>query len=301
MGERIDPRKPTAVLTFDTPEAAIAAWAEIGTEGSKIKDAELVHSPEDVWGIKFNTKTKVPSAVLYQELPERHPGLQLEDLKKRLAATPSYKTMERQLLQLKIGNLEREIRSRFGAKEEPAEAQPEVAPKALEEVKNGRADRVREATHGVPGVQNPQGTQRISKPSIMGMPGHAGTGAKRVGPLRGPVARVPASLSEVTPVSLLPIPARGEPVGTLKGEPFDQRKWAEGLRQAGLPENAPPPTYALNPKTASVLIFPGQKQIVQMAMSALEQGDGFVIASSYRHWEDLHCNGDGERIPRTAP
>ena len=94
------------------------------------------------------------------------------------------------------------------------------------------------------------------------------------------MARVPASLSEVTPVSLLPIPARGEPVGTLKGEPFDQRKWTEGLRQAGLPENAPPPTYALNPKTASVLIFPGQKQIVQMAMSALEQGDGFVIASS---------------------
>ena len=101
VGERIDPRKPTAVLTFDTPEAAIAAWAEIGTEGSKIKDAELVHSPEDVWGIKFNTKTKVPSAVLYQELPERHPGLQLEDLKKELARTPSYKTGIRQLLQLK--------------------------------------------------------------------------------------------------------------------------------------------------------------------------------------------------------
>ena len=128
VGERVDPRKPSAVLTFDSKEAATAAWAKIGTTESKIKDAELIHYPEDVWGIKFNTKEKPPSSVLYQELPKERGqlGLQLEDVKKELARTPSYKTGIRQLLQMRIGNLEREIRSSFGIKDEPEEAQPEV-------------------------------------------------------------------------------------------------------------------------------------------------------------------------------
>ena len=37
---------------------------------------------------------------------------------------------------------------------------------------------------------------------------------------------------------------------------------------------------AISRETAAQLKYAGQKQIVQLAMSALEQGDGFVIASS---------------------
>ena len=36
---------------------------------------------------------------------------------------------------------------------------------------------------------------------------------------------------------------------------------------------------AISRETAAQLKYAGQKQIVQLAMSALEQGDGFVIAS----------------------
>ena len=279
VGERVDPRKPTAVVKFGTQEeAATAAWGIVGKEGAKIQNAELIQSPEGEWGIRFNTKTKVPPDVLYQEVPEKHPGVELEDLQKRINAVPSYKTMERKLLQLKIDNLKNRIRAQYAAEEEQPMAEAELPKAVRDEVKRGR-DSVRTASDAVSGIQKPSRTGGLSKPAVMGMPGYAGA-RQRGGAARGAVARVPASLSEVTPVTLEPIEKqRAMPVGTVKGEAFDHKQWTDTLRKAGLPENAPPPTYALDPKTAQVLKFPGQKQIVQMAMSALEQGDGFVIAS----------------------
>jgi hypothetical protein len=85
----------------------------------------------------------------------------------------------------------------------------------------------------------------------------------------------------VPPVNVQPLAKdRGTPVGVTKGEAFDQKAWVDGLKRAGLPENAPAPTWALDRTTAEMLKFPGQKQVVQLAMSALEQGDGFVSATA---------------------
>jgi hypothetical protein len=281
VGERVDPKKPSAILTFGTQEeAATAAWAMVGRAGSKIQNAELIQSPEGQWGIRFNTTTKPPADILNQALPPKHPGLELEDLQKRLNATPSFKMMERRLLQLKIDNLKNRIRAEHGA-ELPEPQSAETVPQAVrEEVKRGRdPNSVRTTTHGVPGNQKPQGPGRISKPPVMGMPGHAGTGQRGGAPGR-PVAGVRTSLKEVTPVALQPMAnERGTPVGTLKGQDFDAKAWADGLKKAGLPENAPPPTWALSQSTAQVLKYPGQKQITQMALSALDQGDGFVLAT----------------------
>jgi hypothetical protein len=49
--------------------------------------------------------------VLFQNLPERDLRLRLEDLEKRLAATPSFKTVERRVLQIQINNLKNGIRA----------------------------------------------------------------------------------------------------------------------------------------------------------------------------------------------
>ena len=129
-------------------------------------------------------------------------------------------------------------------------------------------------THGIP---QPPRVGGIPQPPKLGVSGHAG--AKRGGPTpRSAVPRAPVSLENVKPVGLEPLSGvRGEPVGTLIGEKFDQKAWIDGLKRAGLPESTPAPTYSLDPKTASQLIYPGQKQIVQTVMSALEQGDGAAI------------------------
>jgi hypothetical protein len=92
-GDRVDPKKPVAVLTFPSMESAVSSFAAMGTEGSKINGAELIHAADGSWAIKINTPVKVPKDVLFQDLPERHPGLILEDLEKRLKATPTFKTM----------------------------------------------------------------------------------------------------------------------------------------------------------------------------------------------------------------
>lgn len=281
IGERIDPKKPTAVLHFATAEDAISAWAKIGTKGSKIENAELVKSPEGDYGIKFNTKAPVPGNVLYQDLPSQHPGVRLEDLEKRMKETPSFKMLERKLIQLQIDNLKKQIRDKFGAESPAVEPQPDLAAKTLQEVKSGRhPDSVRGAANGLPGDQKSQRPAGIPKPPVMGLPNNAGA-AKRGGDSRKSVAGGSKSLNEVTPVSVEPLKnERGTPVGKLAGDAYDAKKWVESLKKAGLPEGAPPPTVTLDRTTAEKLIFPGQAQVVQLALSALEQGDGFVIATA---------------------
>ena len=222
-------------------------------------------------------------SILYQDVPQKHPGIELEETKKRLAATPESTPMIRKLLQLKIKNLENEIRSKYGAETEPVEAAPEVPKEALREVRNGQdADRLRKGTDGVPANKEPQRAGGITKPPTFGRPADAGAG-RRGGPSGKPVAgpRVPTSLAEVKPVALEPLRSeRGQAVGTVVGEPFDSKAWVASLKTAGLPESLPAPTWALDRKTADMLIFPGQPQVVQTALSALEQGDGAVIASA---------------------
>ena len=245
VGDRIDPKKPTAVLVFKNMEDAVAAFAPMGTEASKIESAELIQAPDGQWGIRINTKTQPPPDILNQDVPPRHPALRLEELQKRLAATPTFKAMERKLIQLQIDNLKKLIREKYEAESPEPEPQPELAKQVLQEVKNGKdSERLRKGTNAVPGLQRPSIPRGIPKPPVMGMPGHAGTGGKRGGTLRDVVAgAVPASLSDVKPVSLEPLRTdRGAAVGPTVGTPFDQSRWVTSLKDDGLPESLLAPT-----------------------------------------------------------
>jgi hypothetical protein len=447
-GDRVDPKKPTAVLMYDSLEDAATYFTKIGYEGSKIPGAEIIKGEDGKWGIKFNIDKKLPTDVdydpnalfqggiptdrfsaddpmtrdqrsewfkkavaenekghqeklepyraaerqaiaelgenatpaavaqrvwqiagvenpldklygrtpkpnqlsLFQDVPERHPGLKLEDLESRLKEMPSYMMMQRKLLELQIRNLKNEVRANHGIEERKPESSPELAKAALKEIKQGTtglagigsgmadamtqnlyqglfdalkagkdtfhgvkdpvlrrakpafdaglikgpedlrkfenegypngtgekgANGVREAANGVPGVPHPPRVAGVPKPPKLGMSHDAATGGKRVGP------KPPVSLAEVHPVNLEPLSGtRGEPVGTVKGEPFDHKAWTEGLKRSGLPESLPAPTVALSRETAEKLKFPGQKQSVQIALSALEQGDGVVLGNA---------------------
>jgi hypothetical protein len=279
IGDRVDPKKPTAVLVFKSPEDAMSAYTQIGTKGSKIDSAELIKTPEG-YAIKFNTKSAIPANVLYQDVPPVHPGIRLDELEKRLKDTPSFDVMKRRLIQLQIDNLKKQIRDRFGAESEAPQSQPELPAKVLQEVKGGKSDRVREGANGVSGNQEPRRAGGIPKPPVMGVPNNAGA-RQRGGDSRRSVAGGSKSLTEVTPVNIEPLAReRGPAVGTTQGEVFDAKKWVQGLERAGLPPSAPPPTWALDRTTAEKLKYPGQKQVVQLALSALDQGDGFVLATA---------------------
>lgn len=273
VGERVDPKKAIAVVTFPSEEAAAAFIAS-----PKVKGGQLIQSNEGTWAVKMNSESKVPKSSLFQSLPERHPGLQLEDLEKRMRETPAFKTFERRLIQMQIDNLRSRIRAEAGTESEPLQRDPELPKKAIEEAKHAKETHgLREGTHGIPRPPQYERTGGIPKPPQLGLPGHAGAGRGRA-EARGGAGRAPVSLENVKPVTLQPLSgSRGEPVGTTVGEKFDQTAWTEGLKRAGLPENMPAPTWALDPKTAAQLIYPGQKQIVQMVMSALQEGEGVAV------------------------
>jgi hypothetical protein len=278
VGDRVDPKKPTAVITFPSEEAAVASVTEIAGGKGKIAGAELIHGNDGTWGVKINAPAKVPRSVLYQDVPERHPGLQLEDLEKRLSTTPPFKTFERRLLQMQIDNLKNRIRSEAGIEDRNEKREPELPKQVLQEVKGAQeADRGRKPNDGVSGIPKPPRVGGIPEPPKLGVSGHAGPGR---GGAKGSssVGRAPVSLADVKPVILQPLTGvRGEPVGTTFGEKFDQKAWVEGLKRAGMPEGTPAPTWALDPKTAAQLIYPGQKQVVQTILSGLQEGDGVAV------------------------
>jgi hypothetical protein len=302
-GERVDPRKPSAALVFPDEGSATAFWDQVVSGKGKISNAELIQAEDGSWGVRFNTKTKVPNSVLYQDVPKKHPGLELEEKKKRLAETPASAAMVRKLLQLQIQNLENEIRSKYGAETEPAAKPAEVASQARQEVKNvANANAVREAAHANAPLSDAGKPPAFSQPPRPPRSADAGAGSTgRVRPDGKPVARAPRSLAEVREVNIQPLAReRSAPVGTVEGEEFNEQKWKSTLAMAGLPENLPPPTWALNRKTAEKLIFPGQKEVVQAALSAFEQGDGFAAATAtgtgktytgmaiIKEWRDKH-------------
>ena len=273
------------MLFFPDQATANAAWLEAGTENSKIQNAELIAAEDGSYGIRINTTSKVPTDVLYQEVPRKHPGIELEETKKKLAATPASAPMVRRLLELKVQNLENEIRAKYGAEERKPTETKQASQEALKEKKNASTRVVhdlRRLPEGSTRADERQGTGKVHELPIVGLPDNAKPRADR-GPLPGT-----RSLAGAKPVNLEPLPGRGEPTGLLPGENFNATEWVNGNRKAGLPENAPPPTVAISRETAAQLKYAGQKQIVQLAMSALEQGDGFVVATVHRLGQDLH-------------
>lgn len=277
IGDRVDPKKNVAVISFPSVEAATLAGTG-GVNSGKFKGAEIIEAPDGTVGLKINTAVKPPKSVLHQALPERHPGMQLEDLEKRLRDTPAFKTFERRLLQMQIDNLKSRIRSEAGAEAEPPQRDAELPKQVIQEAKGAKTtDRGRTPNDGKTGLPQPPRTGGIPQPPKLGVSGHAGAERGRA-TASGAAGRAPVSLADVKPVTLQPLSGvRGDPVGTTIGETFDAKAWVDGLKKAGLPETTPPPTHALDPKTAAQLIYPGQKQVVQTVMSALKEGDGAAI------------------------
>lgn len=259
----------SAVLRFPDLESSALAWIDADRH---FADAELVDAKDGTYGIRFNTKDKIPNDVLYQDAPKKHPGIELEELEAKLKTTTQ--PMIKRLLELRIQNLKNEVRASRGIEPLTRTPAPEVAKAAIQEVKDAKLRGVSDVNTR-PGL--PARTGGFSKPAVVGLPRHADAGdaVKRSG---GPIPGT-ATLTSVKPVGLQPQAERGKAVGILPGEKFDSKAWVEGNKKAGLPENAPPPTVALSRETAQTLKYGGQKQVVQLAMSALDQGDGFVIST----------------------
>jgi hypothetical protein len=282
-GERVDPSKPTAAFVYADEEQAAQAYMKAAEEGSGVAGVELVATKDGKYAVRMNVKTKVPKDVLYQDVPEKHPGLRLEDLEAKLKTTAS--PILQKFLKTQIERLKADIRN-----EPKPQAVPGLAKQAIAEVKRGTEGRtveqgraglsdLRGVPDGVTRVGDKTGVGRLTRPPVMGMPGHAGArgAADRNRPGGGSPQRV--NLANVDPVKLNPLPERGTPVGILAGDAFDEKAWRDGLKRAGLPETVPPPTVTLSPEVSRVLKYAGQKQSAQTVLSALEQGDGAVLAS----------------------
>ena len=120
------------------------AVSRIAEGKDKINGAELIQGKDGTWGVKFNPATKVPNGVLFQGLPERNLGLQLEDLEKRLKETPSYKTFERRLLQMQIDRLKAVfVGPRRAWRTVSRKADPELPKQVIQEAKNAKDNRQR--------------------------------------------------------------------------------------------------------------------------------------------------------------
>ena len=281
-GERVDPSKPMAAFVYGDENSAGEAYVNVIGEGSGVTGAELVKTADGKYAIRFNVKARVPKDVLYQPLPERNAGLRLEDMEAKLKTTTS--PMLRKFLETQIAALKAEIRN-----EPKPEVKPELAKQAIAEVKRATAGRT--ANAGGAGVSDlrgvPDGTSRdgqkgvgrLSRPPVMGMPGHAGAGgAGGRGGTRG--GERPVDLATVTPVSVLPMAEKAGPaVGTMAGDVFDQKAWDEACKKAGLPR-LPYPTEFLSPEVTRILgKYGGEIQSAQTLLTALSHGDGAVLAS----------------------
>lgn len=71
---------------------------------------------------------------------------------------------------------------------------------------------------------------------------------------------------------LAPERKRGTPV-------VDPATWKEHIEELGLPEGTPPPTIRVPQDVRDMMIYPGQSEAVDLALSALQQHDGVIIAA----------------------
>ena len=145
FGERVDPSKPTVTLVYANIEDAVHGISMIGEPGSKIQNAEVIAGEDGSYGIRFNVDKPVPKNILFQDVPKRHPALEMEDTQKRLDALPADKVFLRKVLETRIAQLKAEIRSKYGIESPKFGLDAETAKKAVAEVKSGTARRTNES------------------------------------------------------------------------------------------------------------------------------------------------------------
>lgn len=59
----------------------------------------------------------------------------------------------------------------------------------------------------------------------------------------------------------------------------DQQQWRERMQTLNMPHETPPPTVSVSVGTAILLKFPGQREVVETSLSALQQYDGTIVAT----------------------
>ncbi len=258
-----------AVALYDAVAKRIVEKTEKRTDG-----VDIVRMKGGKYAVRVN------GGPLYQELPSEsrgEMGARLKNLKKDLAALPRNKILDKQFLQMQVEDLENRIRAEYGTEEREPKTSPELAHKVMEERKNERANRVREGTHEAAGIQRPPTVDRVSGKAELGMPRH--DGASGSSSIRG------LGVDRVEAISMLPLRETNDPVvgKTADDAPDTEESWKKRLTTAGMSEESPLPIWSLTPRTARILDddkFPGQSPTVQIAMSALQRGDGAVVGSA---------------------
>jgi hypothetical protein len=85
----------------------------------------------------------------------------------------------------------------------------------------------------------------------------------------------PRSVLTNTPAAALDTPRRQ------RGEPlYDPKEWAARLERLNLPKNAPVPFVKISDAVRRKLIFPGQPETAEMALSGLAEHDSFILATT---------------------
>ena len=98
-----------------------------------------------------------------------------------------------------------------------------------------------------------------------GKPGGQG-GKDLATPEVNPLAKMPAAVLKT------PTRPRGTPV-------VDADSWRGYAEALGLPAGTPPPTVRLPEDLREMMIYPGQPEAIEVALSALQQHDGVVVAA----------------------
>lgn len=165
-------------------------------------------------------------------------------------------------------------------------------PTAFEvEAKNGKSTEVRDVPDEVAGVPGSEGATSLPEPA--GSADRGDEAAGRVVSGRGKSGgRGTADIAtpEVNPLAKMPaasLKAPEKPRGTPVVSPEAWRGYADAL---GLPEGTPPPTVRLPEDLREMMIYPGQPEAIEVALSALQQYDGVVVASptgSGKTWQFL--------------
>jgi hypothetical protein len=149
------------------------------------------------------------------------------------------------------------------------------------ERKPSRTDDVRtktDAGNGPQGRPEARSTaERTNEPGSREPQGAARPGARPSGrDVRGP------GLTEEfgKPLRSVAAPKLDVPFIPSEGPTVEPKQWVANLKAAGLPEELPPPTVSLTPSIDRKLIFKGQPEIVQTALTSLDKYNAVVIASS---------------------
>lgn len=75
-------------------------------------------------------------------------------------------------------------------------------------------------------------------------------------------------------------PKLDAPVHDRGTELYTQEQWTERAKLLRLPTNAPAPTVRIPNSLRRMLIFPGQSEVVESALSGLKQHDAYIIATT---------------------